>query len=261
MENDNKDIINTTISEIGKEVYNDAVSPSMKTVGKTLNGVVKIMLAPVRALIWGWEKIEKCVTDGLEKRFKNSKPEELTNPDARVAVPVIQALQYSANEDFIREMFLNLLANDMIKGNKAYIHPSYVEIIKQMSSLDAILLKVLSDKQKRFIKTINPNISVDKNSNQAYVGAFPECFLGFTIDGYSLFDISASLLHLQKFGLIDLMFDRTAGTDGYEELEKSDLLNIVLERYKQVNPNACLKFTKSIININDYGKSFIKVCI
>ncbi len=260
MNSKNEDLINNTIVEIGKAAYQDAVAPSMKTVGNTLNGVVKMFLSPIRALIWGWEKIEKCVTEGLEKRLKNSKSNDLINPDARIAVPTVQALQYSANEDYIREMFLNLLANDMKKNNKTYIHPSYVEIIKQMSPLDAKILNLLS-KYQSYIKAINPNIATNKNSNQIYVGAFPQWFIGQPIEGYNLFDISSSLLHLQKFGLIDLMYDRTAGNDGYEDLEGSELLITVLENYKKENPNACLKFTRSVIVVNDYGKAFVKVCL
>ncbi len=252
--------LESSTTEIVKNVYNDALSPTMKTVGQTLNGVVKILLSPISGLIWGWGKIKQCVICGLEKRLANKNQEDLQTPNPRIAVPVIQALQFSANEDEIREMFLNLLANDMDKNNNNLIHPSYVEIIKQMSTLDALLLKNLS-KETNYIKTINPKIYVDKNSNQIYLNTYPEWFLGYTIDGYSIFDISSSLLHLQKFGLIDLMYDRTAGTDGYEEIEQSDLLKPIYNKFKSYNEKAFLSSTKSVVNINDYGKAFIKICL
>ena len=44
----------------------------------------------------------------------------------------------------------------------------------------------------------------------------PEWYLGWTIKGYTEFDVSASLVRLSKFGLIELMFDRTAGSDEYD---------------------------------------------
>lgn len=246
---------------IKKDIYNDVFSPTLKTVGNTLNDLVKILLTPIRGLIWGWDKIEKCVIDGLEKRLSRKKQEKLIPPDPRIAVPIIQALQFSADEEIIREMFLNLLANDMDIDNKNLIHPSYVEIVKQMSSLDAMLLKKLAPSASYYIKVINPKISPEPDSNLIYTNVYPEWFLGYTIAQYTIFDISAALLHLQKFGLIDLMYDRTADKDGYDEIEKSDLLQPIFCQYQAKNKNAFLKSTKSIVNINDYGKSFIEICL
>ena len=255
------EITSNVISEIGKEVYKDAISPSMKTIGKTAEGLVKFLLSPIRGLIWCWDKIENAVESGITKRLEGKTEEELTSPDPRIAVPAIQALTYSAQENEIREMFLNLLANDMQKDKKSLVHPTYVEIIKSMSPLDAHLLKILSLKMNGYIKLVNPKVSPKKNSGQIYSNATPDWFLGFTISDYSIFDISSSLLHLQKFGLIDLMYDRTAGTEEYAQIEDSPLLQPILAHYKNSNPEAILTFTHSVLNVNDYGKSFIKICM
>jgi len=255
------EIVSNFALEVGKEVYKDAISPSMKTIGKTANGVVKVLLAPIRSFIWCWDKIETALEEGLTKRLAHRKQEDLTNPDPRIAVPAVQTLTYSAQEENIREMFFNLLANDMQKDTKTLVHPTYVDIIKSMSSLDAQLLKILSLDLTKYIKVVNPKISPKKGSDKVYSNCMPEWFLGFSITGYSIFDTSASLLHLQKFGLIDLMYDRTAGTDGYKEIEESPLLLPILAQYQQMNPECLLTFTHSVLNINDYGKAFIRICL
>jgi len=248
-------------SKLLPEVYKDLAQPATKEIGNVLGRSAKVLLFPIRGFLWGWEKIEQVVNDGVEKRFEKIPEEKRKTPEPEIAVPIMQALTYTAQNETLREMYLNLLANSMNTDKKKDVHPSFVELIKQMNSLDAKVFNKLSSSQD-YQKAINPNVSL-LEKNKVFIDATPEWFIGWTIEKYDIFDISSSLVRLSKFGLIELMFDRTAGKDGYQQLKEHQELINILDRYKQANPQEQLGLiaTESIAYVNEYGKQFKNACM
>jgi len=221
----------------------------------------------------GMGKIEQVVSDGVEKRFEKIPEEKRKTPEPEIAVPLVQALAYTAQNETLREMYLNLLANSMNTDKEKDVHPSFVELIKQMNSLDAKVFAKLSI-ERGYQKVINPRIAILKykfdffnetksSDNFYFLNAMPEWFIGWTIEGYDIFDVSSSLVRLSKFGLIDLLSEQTAGEDGYQRLKENKELINILDRYKQVQSGLELEMRviKSLVYINEYGKQFKNACM
>jgi len=248
-------------SKLLPEVYKDLAKPTTQEVGSVTGRTVKALLSPIRAFLWGWEKIEQVVEDGINKRLEKIPEEQRKSPDPEIAVPLMQALTYTAQNETLREMYLNLLANSMDSSKDKEVHPSFVELIKQMNTLDAKVFDQLSQ-NKGYQKTINPFVTI-KADRKTFIDATPEWFLGWTISGFDIFDISSSIIRLSKFGLVELLFDRTAGHDGYSELITSEELKNILIKYQAANPQLELEITatESILYINEYGKQFLSACL
>lgn len=247
-------------SKLAPEIYGDIAKPAAKEVGAVAGRSAKALLAPIRGLLWGWEQIEKLVVDGVNKRLEKIPEDQRQSPAPEIAVPTMQALTYTAQNETLREMYLNLLANTMDASKDKVVHPSFVEIIKQMNSLDAKVFDKLSE-QAGYQKAINPNISI-KGKGQNFIDATPEWFLGWHIEGYTIFDVSSSIIRLSKFGLVELMFDRTAGKDTYEKLKTNPELLKILKRYQDAKPDLEIEITahNSIVYVNEYGKQFKGAC-
>jgi hypothetical protein len=247
-------------SKLIPEVYKDLAKPATQEVGNIAGRTVKALLSPVRAFLWSWEKIEEVVEEGINKRFEKIPEEHRKSPDPEIAVPLMQALTYTAQNETLREMYLNLLANAMDSSKDKKVHPSFVELIKQMNSLDAKVFDKLS-LDKGYQKVINPHISL-KGKGKTFIDATPEWFLGWTISEYDIFDISSSIVRLSKFGLVELLFDRTAGKDEYDELKNHQELKNILSKYQVANIGTELEIigTKSILYVNEYGKQFLSAC-
>lgn len=125
------------------ELYKDAVSPAAKEVGKGLQTVAKavnIALRPVAGLVWGYDKIEHYIINELPKKLNNRNVENIVAPEPHLAAPLLESLRYTGYKDSLREMYLNLLATSMDKDTAKKAHPSFVEIIRQLSSDEAKLL-------------------------------------------------------------------------------------------------------------------------
>ncbi len=243
------------------ELYKDLAQPTTQEVGNVAGRTAKVLLSPIRGLLWGWEKIEEVVIEGIENRLEEIPEEQRKTPDPEIAVPLMQALTYTAQNETLREMYLNLLANSMDKNKEKDVHPSFVELIKQMNSLDAKVFEKLAS-VKGYQKAINPNISIT-GKGQTFLDATPEWFVGWTLSDYTIFEISSSLIRLSKFGIVELMFDRTAGKDTYETLKSHTDLIEILGKYQLANPSLKLDVTatNSILYVNEYGKQFRNACI
>lgn len=248
------------ISKLAPEIYKDVVKPAAQEIGSVTGRSAKALLSPVRGFLWGWEKIESLVIDGVNKRIERIPEKQRKIPDPEIAVPLIQALSYTAQNETLREMYLNLLANSMDSSKEKSVHPSFVELIKQMNSLDAKVFDKLS-KEKGYQKAINPNVAI-KSQGKIFIGATPEWFVGWLIRGHDIFEVSSSLIRLSKFGLVELMFDRTAGKHGYNDLNNHQELTHILERYKTAKPALELEITatESILYVNEYGLQFKEAC-
>lgn len=244
------------------EGYEDLAQPSVQVVGQTLGRTVKALLAPVRGMLWGWERIEEVVEKGVMKRFEDIPEENMKSPEPEIAVPLVQALSYTAQNETLREMYLNLLANSMNKTKEKQVHQSFVELIKQMNTLDAILFKVLS-KQKEAHQIIQPDIGII-GTPKIIANALPEWFIGYEIKGYDIFDISSSLIRLRRLGVIELISNRVVGDfSGYDELKNNKLLKCILEELNSENARNNLEIImiRGVCYINDYGRQFLECCM
>lgn len=248
------------INNIGVEVYKDVASPAMSEIGTVVGRSVKALLAPVRGFLWCWEKIEATIEDGLTKRFANIPEERLKSPDPEIAVPLIQALTYTAQNETLRDMYLALLANSMDKQKTNIVHPSYVEIIKRMNRLDALVFEELC-KQRGYQMIINPQISI-KGTSKCYSKALPDWYTGWKIEGYNEFDLSASIVRLSKLGIIDLLHDRQIAGADYSKIINNIFINDILVAYQAIHPeqNLCIEATDSVVYVNEYGQQFREAC-
>ncbi len=247
------------------EIYEDGLKPAVQETGgiiATLFGLVNhvLMYKPKTWIIKYKLKAQK-----FEEEYKNRMdaiPEEFRgDPDINVVGPLLESLKYNLDEDKIREMFLNLLVNSIDNRKSASVHPSYVSIVSKMNSTDATILKCLYERYKgNYIKAGKINVTLI-GTNQFYSDALPEWIIEDEFIGISIFEISETLIRLQNFGVLTLMFDRSAGGSYLEIIKGKREVQDIFNRYKTNNSNVELKGNDCIIYINDFGKNFAKVVL
>lgn len=248
------------IKAVTPEIYKDIAKPAAQEVGNVAGRTVKALLSPIRGMLWGWEKIEEMIEESIQKRLENIPNQHRKTPEPEIAVPAIEALRYTAQNETLREMYLNLIGNSMDDRKSKVVHPSFVELIKQMNSLDAKLFDKISN-TTGFQKILSPALQI-KGTNKYHPGALPEWYVGWIIQGNTEFDVSSSFIRLSKFGLIELMYDRTAGKDGYDQLRNSEYLTKRVQLFNTQNQNSDLEIggRDSIFLVNEYGRQFKAAC-
>lgn len=240
------------------------------------------------------EKYANEVKSGIEKI-----PEEnIQEPKMSVVGPALEASKFYIEEDEIRGMFAKLIASSMDKTQSINIHPSFVEIIKVLSPLDAQNLYSLYHGRDETISKIR----VTNKENESYTDHFNHIFLGNPeCQDNNL--IESSIDNLIRLKLVDVSYSEYKSDDSLydkhrenelflkfkteqEELQQHNttLLNYllnggllkdadtnmplpasvqenVLNQLKQAVQEKEIEVVKGLIQLTAFGKNFCKVCL
>lgn len=240
------------------------------------------------------EKYANEVKSGIEKI-----PEEnIQEPKMSVVGPALEASKFYIEEDEIRGMFAKLIASSMDKTQSINIHPSFVEIIKVLSPLDAKNLYSLYHGRDETISKIR----VTNKEHGNYTDHFNHVFLGNPeCQDNNL--IESSIDNLIRLKLVDVSYSAYKSDDSLydkhrenelflkfkteqEELQQHNttLLNYllnggllkdadtnmplpasvqenVLNQLKQAVQEKEIEVVKGIIRLTAFGKNFCKVCL
>ncbi len=111
------------------------------TLTKTINNV----LVPLAAINFAFDKAKAYFSgrfqQDIAERAQAIPPEHIVEPKASIAGPTLQGLAFTHEEPNLKEMYLNLLTTSMDGRSASFAHPAFVEIIKQLDSEDARLVR------------------------------------------------------------------------------------------------------------------------
>jgi len=238
-----------------KEIYTDLAHPTLSTIGKALQGVTRVALAPVTALVWGYDKISDYLDVAIPEYFakRKVKKENIITPDPNIAVPLIEAMRYTSHKPELREMFTNLLGASM--NNETYDeHPAFVEMIKQLCADECKILKYLYVNHKTTMVKVRFRLYTGEVFDE--VPYFSDIGIKSNCEHPSKFPEYLDNLH--RLGLVQIFYGRYLSDDAhYEELRKKP------KYIHTVRSNYFVKtiMKKSVYELSALGKKFCYVCI
>ena len=237
-----------------KEIYTDLAHPALSTIGQTLQGATRVALAPVTALIWGYDRIADYLDVAIPEYFAKRKIQEenISTPDPAIAVPLIEAMRYTSHKPELREMFVNLLGASM--NSEIYDeHPAFVEIIKQLCADECKMLKHLYKDPKMAMLKIR--IKLDSGGETDITPYFSDiCYIA-KCEYPQKFPEYLNNLH--RLGLVDIEYGRYLTNDAYYDvLRKHPFLSAHIPQ----NPEIIAE-QKSIYALSEMGKKFCSVCM
>lgn len=239
-------------------VYEDMLQPATKELGKgllTISKVVNIALSPLSGLDWGYEKIAKFLESSMAEKLKDIPEENITTPSPSVAVPAIEALRYTGDIEELREMFSNLIATAMDKKASNMAHPAFVEVIKQLSSDEAKLIRIME-------RDAYPLITV---SNHFKDRSYSRVMKNFTnlaekANCESPTMIFSYLENLSRLGLISIEEISLKDESLYQELlDHSAVIDAkqIATKKGELDP----KVDRDSFWVTPFGKQFITACV
>lgn len=140
------EMLKDAVKEIARDAYADGGKPVVKPTGELvglLPRAIKAALAPLEKWVLQREYNIAETKKLLEEKLQNTPPELIQPPEAHIAVPALQYISYCMDNEELRDMYANLLANSMNSVVKNGVHPGFVEIIKQLSPDEAKFLKYM----------------------------------------------------------------------------------------------------------------------
>lgn len=258
-----------------KEAYQDLLHPAASAAGQTLSlpfRAVNVLLTPISKWVMQGEAKLNEISQAVSEKVKDVPPEKLVEPEPYVAVPAMQAFSYSMDSDDLKELYANLLANAINADRKNQVHPAYVEIIKQMSPLDARALEYFIEGGRTAIPLCNirwqqkssPRWSGFKAFRLETHGSFIYRHLSIaTEDGFTDTDITISFENLHRLGLIEISDDYNVDREFYKPFEEHQLFllySTLFSKHDDTNHNE-LALLPASAQITTLGKGFCSICL
>lgn len=253
------DLEEKTIKQVVPELYEDALHPTLQETGQTMALIpraINAALAPLRQWIAQKEYNVAETEKLLAIKLQNIGVEKIITPDAYVAVPAIQALSYCIDSEELRELYASLLATSMNEDEKWKVHPSFVEVIKQLSPDEAKLLKRISDENKD-----QPLIDIRITfPNGGYITEVHNLSLIGNGTCETPDNIYTYLDNLSRLKIIDIPDGVYINND--EIYSKLETYPAVLELLKKPLPEGYKReIVRRKFEMTQYGRSFVEVCL
>ncbi len=284
-------------TEVGKEV----LSKPSQAIGKTLTDIWEVVFG----LSWSEKRQKKEIAmyNNIEKfkeeistKSQQIPEENRQEPEIDIVGSVLEASKFKVNKEEIRDMFSNILVSAMDNSKAENIHPSFVEMIKQLSSLDAQNLYYLYHGKDETISQIRFIIGQD-----GHVISHTHIFLGNpNIQDNNV--IAPSIDNLIRLKLIDVSYEQYKTDDSLYDKHRNNSLfqeckvklednnkrignllspflddnseiydehNNLLSHEERLTYKASLekqlfddvKLQKGTIELTDLGKIFCRVCL
>lgn len=267
MDNENEqalELAKEAVKEVAKDAYADVGRPIAKPTGQLVGLVpraIKAALAPVEKWVLQREYNVAETQKLLEIKLQNITPAFITPPEPHIAVPALQYISYCMDNEELRDMYANLLANSMNSVVKNGVHPGFVEIIKQLSPDEAKFLKYM--KTNTSIPTISLRYEyndykkggVDVVKEFTNVPALAGCEQKYNGEQY--------IDNLVRLGLLE----RRTGNSFIDKTRYDPLKNDpALAQYnsidlaKQHGFDKC-EFAEHIVRLTAFGEKFCSICL
>ena len=242
--------------------------------GEALKGTVPAIAelakaVPMDALvIWGAEQYRRFA-QRIEKKLDATPREHINRtPKASVVVPALEAVRLTESEVDLQEFYANLITRAMDKRVADGIFPSFVEILKQLTSDEAKLLKTFKDgmdkgelvvpivhiQQEVFDDSGRRIGGLDVVKNRSLIGDQAECEYPNQVPSY--------LDNLARLGLIVFHAPGTGYADKsvYRELEADPEVEALRRQYEQP-PRHRTKYVRTGLEVTTFGRHFINACV
>lgn len=238
------------------DLATDLVKKPISEIGKLFCDLLGIPADSVNYLRTNFQMKHKAnqqiLAEKLQKEVASISENNICEPDFQTISTAFENAKH-CDSDELRELFANLIASSINIEKKDDVHPSFSEIIKQMSPLDARNLKLFKNEDGLPISQYRV-----RNEDNSYDILMSNVFLGKIGENVNLTAQSVSITNLQRLGLLEITYrSKFANFSRYDEAEK--LLQALFS--EEIKPNEERELKKGIVRKTPLGEKFVNACI
>ena len=237
-------------------------NPIIKTTDEVLDilpqTINSVFCSLSKWLVNGKESL-RLTAEAIKEKVKQIPEEKLVEPEPYVAIPAIQQISYCQNSEELRDLYANLLTSSMNADKKWQVHPSFVDVIKQITPDEAKIIKRIPDFKNNFMPAIDVKLT-DKNA----LGSGHQIFItNFTTVGLNVIEnkenICSYIDNLVRLKILEIpptyhLTDESL----YKPLEESPILGKMIPPAYKLIYN--IGYNHKIIAITNYGLLFKQIC-
>lgn len=193
----------------------------------------------------------------LSQAISSIPEKDLVEPNIQTTAQALENSKYCIESAELRKLFVNLISRAMDINYRKTVHPSFAEIIKQMSPIDAKIFKSLASSEGfPLVDYIIENIDTNRYKVQfstAYISSIPDISMNVA---------SSCISSLSRLGLIYIDSQATLSSQEaykpYEETHLYKLISSEVEAFSSHKKASLLKYSGRLTRL---GLDFFEVCV
>lgn len=252
-----KEILDQT-KGVAVEVYKDALRPVVKPIGEILGFLPRT----IKLAFSGWEKwlingeeSLRLTAEAIKEKVKQIPEDKFVEPEPYVAIPAIQQISYCQNSEELRDLYANLITSSMNADKKWQVHPSFVDIVKQLNPDEAKYLKGLSPTAVAIYPLIDVDFSFGNKGGHPIISNFTDYNLNVLEHPGN---ICAYIDNLVRLNLIEIPSGQWLDDpDKYNQLEKHPMIQNPVRVNGEVQIS--YKYKHKLFRLTNFGLIFVNV--
>lgn len=226
----------------------------------TLTKAINNILVPLAAINFAFDKARIYFSgkfqEDIAEKAQAIPQENIVEPKASIAGPTLQALAFAHEEPNLKEMYLNLLTTAMDGRIAGTAHPAFVEIIKQLDSEDARLVRGALESS-----TALPIVQIRRKLKDGGHHVLVQHLLNLkdTSTGLAAEDpnLPAMIDNWSRLGLVDVFYDQWLKSETHYSWVEQRPEFIRLKSAPQTD-EATIEYQKGVLARTELGKRFAK---
>lgn len=242
------------------EIYGDLAKPGVRQVGKALDTVIGLGNTVLWPIAWANERSRLYLERNLEayrEKLAQLPLEKIIPVAPEIGVPIAEKLAYVQDQK-LSELYVALLVTASNEDTVSQAHPSFVNVINNLSPDEAQLLEYFfnnpaDDLQFVTAKWVHPKTGVYSFAGDLLLD--PEQSTGLAFPQ----NIPAYISNFAGLGIASIHHDRSVhGSVIYSNIEAH--WTSVLPVVDPVDPERTLNFERGVIGVTEFGRLFIEAC-
>lgn len=245
------------VAQVKTEVSTTLTNENKLEIKATLGGCIQAFIENKATKFIGKTKYDTALfLSDLNKKIGAIPTENVTEPRTSILGPTLETLKYNIDEEQIREMFINLLVSETDNRKQNKVLPAYIEIVRQLSSDDAALLKQLKKIGKKQLSLCF--IKLQPNNKNGYKDLDTIIVNNINNTCRQIIQPQKIILeNLERLKIIQLERDLFLIND---KDSNEDAFNYYSKNIKNDVENTSLSYDNGVLTITDFGMQFIDIC-
>lgn len=246
------------------ETVGNVTLPISKSIGKTFSEVWDLILgshvtlAREKQIVRQSDSLDKYKID-IQTKIDAIPEERLIEAPLHVIGPAIEAAKYYVENEDLSEMFSNLIASAFDSEKILSVHPSFTEVIKQFSPLDAKNVNLFNSKDTLplcEVQLVQPN-------NSGINSLVKNFFINNEEEGNITLN-SSSISNLIRLGIVESPYGTSlTNKDLYNKFKEHPFYIGFKERIEFLTSSgiypkgSVVKLDYGIVRLTPFGKDFL----
>ena len=193
----------------------------------------------------------------LSQAISSIPGKDLIEPNIQTTAQALENSKYCIESEELRKLFVNLISRAMDANYRQAVHPSFAEIIKQMSPVDARIFKSLPTRGSFPLV----DYIIEDPDTHRYNIQFSTAYLS-SIPDISMSVSSSCISSLNHLGLIYIDSQATLDSqEAYKPYEETRLYKLISSEAETSSSHRKASLTKYSGRLTSLGLNFLEVCV